>query len=72
MGCVCVQEKITASKEVTEAEEMGEEGEEEEDDDDEEGENVEEAQELLDAIKENMEQNGGKAHRCRQKRSSLM
>ncbi|XP_006275901.3 adenylate kinase 7 [Alligator mississippiensis] len=53
-------EKITASKEVTEAEEMGEEGEEEEDDDDEEGENVEEAQELLDAIKENMEQNGGR------------
>lgn len=40
-----------------EEEEEEEEGEEEEEDD-----NVEEAQELLDSLKENMEQNGGKSH----------
>ncbi|XP_075782732.1 adenylate kinase 7 isoform X2 [Pelodiscus sinensis] len=51
-------EKIIAPKETVETEEVAEEG--EEDEDEEEGENVEEAQELLDGVKENMEQNGGR------------
>uniref|UniRef100_A0A8C0H7Y3 Adenylate kinase 7 n=2 Tax=Chelonoidis abingdonii TaxID=106734 RepID=A0A8C0H7Y3_CHEAB len=50
-------EKIIAPKETVETEEMGEEGEDEEE---EEGDNIEEAQELLDGVKENMEQNGGR------------
>ncbi|XP_043372283.1 adenylate kinase 7 isoform X2 [Dermochelys coriacea] len=48
-------EKIIAPKETVETEEVGEEGEE---DDEEEGNSTEEAQELLDGVKENMEQNG--------------
>ncbi|XP_077676571.1 adenylate kinase 7 isoform X4 [Eretmochelys imbricata] len=48
-------EKIIAPKETMETEEVGEEGEE---DDEEEGNSIEEAQELLDGVKENMEQNG--------------
>ncbi|XP_043372285.1 adenylate kinase 7 isoform X4 [Dermochelys coriacea] len=50
-------EKIIAPKETVETEEVGEEGEE---DDEEEGNSTEEAQELLDGVKENMEQNGGR------------
>uniref|UniRef100_A0A8C8RV97 Adenylate kinase 7 n=1 Tax=Pelusios castaneus TaxID=367368 RepID=A0A8C8RV97_9SAUR len=50
-------EKIIAPKEVVETEEVGEEGEE---DEEEEGDNIEETQELLDGVKENMEQNGGR------------
>uniref|UniRef100_A0A8C4VJ00 Adenylate kinase 7 n=1 Tax=Gopherus evgoodei TaxID=1825980 RepID=A0A8C4VJ00_9SAUR len=50
-------EKIIAPKETVETEEMGEEGEDEEE---EEGDSIEEAQELLDGVKENMEQNGGR------------
>ncbi|XP_067411273.1 adenylate kinase 7 [Emydura macquarii macquarii] len=50
-------EKSIAPKDVVETEEVGEEGEE---DDEEEGDNIEEAQELLDGVKENMEQNGGR------------
>ncbi|XP_064368172.1 adenylate kinase 7 isoform X2 [Dromaius novaehollandiae] len=50
-------EKIVAPKEV-EADDMGEEGE----DDEEESENIEEAQELLDGIKQSMEQNGSRKH----------
>ncbi|XP_074854821.1 adenylate kinase 7 isoform X4 [Carettochelys insculpta] len=49
-------EKIIAPKEKVETEEVGEEG--EVDDEEEEEESVEEAQELLDGVKENMEQNG--------------
>ncbi|KAJ6661827.1 hypothetical protein lerEdw1_012998, partial [Lerista edwardsae] len=52
-------EKIVAPKEVIEPE-APEEEEEEEEEGEEEGDNVEEAQELLDAIKENMEQNAGR------------
>ncbi|XP_066468321.1 adenylate kinase 7 isoform X2 [Tiliqua scincoides] len=52
-------EKIVAPKEVPETE-AAEEEEEEEEEGEEEGDNVEEAQELLDAIKENMEQNAGR------------
>ncbi|XP_043405017.1 adenylate kinase 7 isoform X2 [Chelonia mydas] len=48
-------EKIIAPKETVETEEVGEEGEE---DEEEEGNSIEEAQELLDGVKENMEQNG--------------
>ncbi|XP_074854819.1 adenylate kinase 7 isoform X2 [Carettochelys insculpta] len=51
-------EKIIAPKEKVETEEVGEEG--EVDDEEEEEESVEEAQELLDGVKENMEQNGGR------------
>lgn len=50
-----IQEAIVAPKETTEEEE-GEEEEEEE--------NVEDAQELLDGIKESMEQNAGDAQRA--------
>ncbi|EMP30980.1 Adenylate kinase 7, partial [Chelonia mydas] len=50
-------EKIIAPKETVETEEVGEEGEE---DEEEEGNSIEEAQELLDGVKENMEQNGGR------------
>lgn len=51
-----MQEAIVAPKESTEGEEEGEEEEEEE--------NVEDAQELLDGIKESMEQNAGDAQRA--------
>nr|XP_009673899.1 PREDICTED: adenylate kinase 7 [Struthio camelus australis] len=50
-------EKIVALKEI-EADDVGEEGE----DDEEESENVEAAQEILDGIKESMEQNGSRKH----------
>lgn len=53
-----LQEKIVAPKDIVEPEGDDEE-EEEEEEAEEEGDNVEEAQELLDAIKENMEQNAG-------------
>lgn len=49
-----MQEAIVAPKDGGEGEEEGEEEEEEE--------NVEDAQELLDGIKESMEQNSGNAH----------
>ncbi|TFK15890.1 psychosine receptor [Platysternon megacephalum] len=50
-------EKIIAPKETVETEEVDEEGEE---DEEEEGDSIGEAQELLDGVKENMEQNGGR------------
>uniref|UniRef100_A0A8C3SY11 Adenylate kinase 7 n=1 Tax=Chelydra serpentina TaxID=8475 RepID=A0A8C3SY11_CHESE len=50
-------EKIIAPKETVETEEVGEEGEE---DEEEEGDIIGEAQELLDGVKENMEQNVGR------------
>ncbi|XP_078239884.1 adenylate kinase 7 isoform X1 [Pogona vitticeps] len=53
-------EKIVAPKDIVEPEVVVEEEEEEEEEAEEEGDNVEEAQELLDAIKENMEQNAGR------------
>ncbi|XP_053140545.1 adenylate kinase 7 isoform X2 [Hemicordylus capensis] len=53
-------EKIIAPKDVIETEVNQEEEEEEEEETEEEIDNVEEAQELLDAIKENMEQNSGR------------
>nr|XP_028572015.1 adenylate kinase 7 isoform X1 [Podarcis muralis] len=52
-------EKIVAPKEIVEPE-VVEEEEEEEEEAEEEGENIEEAQELLDSVKENMEQNAGR------------
>ncbi|XP_044293096.1 adenylate kinase 7 isoform X1 [Varanus komodoensis] len=52
-------EKIVAPKDVIERE-VEEEEEEEEEEAEEEGDNVEEAQELLDTVKENMEQNAGR------------
>ncbi|XP_054827586.1 adenylate kinase 7 [Eublepharis macularius] len=52
-------EKILAPKEI-ESPEMEEEEEEEEEGEEEDGDNLEEIQELLDAVKENMEQNGGR------------
>ncbi|XP_039212140.1 adenylate kinase 7 isoform X4 [Crotalus tigris] len=51
-------EKIVAPREGTESVDEGEEDEEEEEE--EQGDNVEEAQEMLDAVKENMEQNSGR------------
>ncbi|KAM9148287.1 adenylate kinase 7 [Pangshura tecta] len=51
-------EKIIAPKETVETEEVGEEGEDEEEEEEVDG--IEEAQELLDGVKENMEQNGGR------------
>ncbi|XP_030340361.1 adenylate kinase 7 isoform X2 [Strigops habroptila] len=51
-------EEIVAPKEL-DADNVGEEGEGDDGEEEEQGENVEEAQELLDAVKENMEQNAG-------------
>ncbi|KAJ7345156.1 hypothetical protein JRQ81_001106 [Phrynocephalus forsythii] len=53
-------EKIVAPKDIVEPEVDDVEEEEEEEEAEEEGDNVEEAQELLDAIKENMEQSAGR------------